>query len=105
MNTAVILGEASEALAEGEAALACGEFTEAIMAFRAGLRSIGDQYLSEQQILDGTPTRITLAGVEERKGNPSAAAHLLRNALATRIALMQRKLAAQPGGGPPESEP
>jgi hypothetical protein len=102
MKTVDFLVAAGQSLAEGELALASGEYTEAIMAFRAGIRDIGDQYLGERPILDSTPTRITRAAVEERKGNSSFAANLLRNALASRISLMQRKLAATPAGAPPE---
>jgi hypothetical protein len=101
MDTLNVLREAAESMEEGETALASDQFTEAVMAFRAGLRSIGNQYLGEQPICDSTPTRITLAGVEERKGNKSVAANLLRNALASRIALMQAKCPATQDGGPP----
>ena len=94
MNTLNVLEEASGSMVEGKTALATDQFTEAVMAFRAGLRCIGNQYLGEQLVFDNTPTRITLAGMEERKGNNSVAANLLYNALGSRISLMQRKVAA-----------
>jgi hypothetical protein len=92
MDSIDLLSEVNEAFSEGEAALEEKRFAEAIMAFRSGIRSLGDHYRHSGSI-DSTSTREMLASVEEKQGNLSPAAYLLRTVLATRRSLFERKLA------------
>jgi hypothetical protein len=90
LNMSDILSKAKEALTEGVGALASGDYMEAIMAFRAGLRILGNDYLGDaNKTLDSTPMRIQLAKWQEHGGQLRPAAYLLQDALETRIYLME----------------
>ncbi len=80
-------------LLAGECSLNESRLTDAIALFREALALIGRDYWVAGT-LDSTETRILRAEIEETSGRFSVAANLLMNALASRIAMLDRKLNA-----------
>ena len=77
----------------GERYLQGKNYQGAIRVFRTGISKLGSNYM-EPRTLDDTDQRLVLASAEERAGRISVAAHLLHNALSSRVSLCKRKLAS-----------
>jgi hypothetical protein len=87
------LAVAQHNLTEGDRSLAAGNHEEAIAHFKNGVVQLGDQ-AAQSPTLDDSGQRLALATIEERNGRLKVAAHLLRNALATRVSIYARQLNA-----------
>lgn len=75
-------------LEQGKAKLINKEYTQAIIFFDKGIKQLADNYLSDE-IIDDTGVKLTLANVEQKKGNLIRAANLKHKVLESRFTLLK----------------
>lgn len=75
---------------QGKAEQDAGHDEQAILLFDAGIKQIGDDYLSED-VEDDTSTKLSLAQFEQQAGNRQQAAVLTHNVFSSRLALLKNR--------------
>lgn len=81
-------------LEQGKAKLTNKEYTQAIILFDKGIEQLANNYLSED-VIDDTGVKLTLANVEQKKGNLAHAANLKHKVLESRFTLLKDKTHCQ----------
>lgn len=81
-------------LEQGKAKLTNKEYTQAIILFDKGIEQLANNYLSED-VIDDTGVKLTLANVEQKKGNLAHAANLKHQVLESRFTLLKDKTHCQ----------
>lgn len=81
-------------LEQGKAKLTNKEYATAIILFDKGIEQLANNYLSDD-IIDDTGVKLTLANVEQKKGNLTQAANLKYKVLESRLILLKDKTHCQ----------
>lgn len=89
-SPATAAADAKRSLAAASSAIENRNFAEANTLLRDALRKMGESYHSVSTV-DDTGMSLVLADSEEQKGREEIAAHLRRNVLATRLALLEQR--------------
>jgi hypothetical protein len=87
---ATLIEAAVESLKRGDLALSSRNFAHASAVFEEAIRAVGYSHYSAD-VADDTGTALTLAAVEDSRGNHEVAANLRRNVLSDRLTLLRRK--------------
>lgn len=84
------LGWLDEALRDGKAAMAVGDFPKAIKLFDEGIGYIGDSYYADYMV-DDTGLKLLLSYEVYKEGKLEQAATLRRNVLSNRLSLLKER--------------
>lgn len=76
---------------QGRTALSIGQFKEAMRAFERGIELLGDKYVDEN-LIDDSGMKLTVAKIEEEKGNLEVSANIKYRVLTSRLEVFRIKL-------------